>query len=209
MRLKLLALTIVILAFAGLDTIRPHASVEHHYTSASLLPAAIGSFHLQGIQNTDAGEVVGTYSDGSTTILLDVRPDSREFPHNGAQCFLIAGERPLREDARVVRIAHGTAVFDIALFGSGADTKLVASTECYADKCAENPLAGFWHAPENQPLVGIASPAYMVPVAILIDRQEQTIKGPDGTSPDLVQSFENFAAGLDLGRFEALAARPS
>ena len=70
-------------------------------------------------------------------------------------------------------------------------------------------MAGFWHAPENQPLVGIASPAYMVPVAILIDRQEQTIKGPDGTSPDLVQSFENFAAGLDLGRFEALAARPS
>jgi hypothetical protein len=209
MRLKLLAFAMVILAFAGLNAIRLHVPVEHHYKSSSLLPAAIGTFHLLSHRNTDAGEVVGTYSDGSTTILLDVRPDSREFPHNGAQCFLLAGERPLKEEAQVVRIARGTAVFDIALFGSGADTKLVASTECYADKCAENPLTGFWHAPDSQPVVRIARPTYMVPVAILIDGHAQTGEGAEATGPDLIHYFEEFAAQLDLGRFEALAARSS
>lgn len=208
MRLKLLALAIVVLAFAGLDAMHKRTPVAHPgYAFSSLLPVSIGAFHLLSRENTDAGEVVGTYSDGSSTVLLDVRPDSREFPHNGAECFLITGERPLKEDAEVIRTARGTAVFDIALFGSGADAKLVASTECYADKCAENPLTSFWHAPANQPLIGLARPAFMVPVAILIDRHDQTGKGSEAAGPDLIHYFEMFAAGLDLRRFEVIASK--
>ena len=52
-----------------------HAAGEHHY--ASILPASVGSFRLMSHENTDSGEVVGTYSDGATTILLDVRPCHR------------------------------------------------------------------------------------------------------------------------------------
>jgi len=204
MRLKLLAFAAAILMFAGLNAMRTHASVEHHYEPSALLPPSIATFRLLSHQQTDAGEVVGTYSDGSVTILLDVRPDTREIPHNGAKCLLITGEQPLKEDARPVRTARSTAVFDVALFGSGAGAKLVAATECYADKCAENPVTNFWHAPQDQPLVGLARPTSMVPVAILIDRSKAN-PGAVTDGSDLIRNFEKFVAGLDLTRYQSIA----
>jgi hypothetical protein len=200
MKPKLVALTFVIVAFATLKALRIHASPEHR--NVSLLPLSIGSFRLMSSEMTRAGELVGTYRDGAATILLDVRPQTSGTLHNGAQCMLVVGEHPMKEDDREIRTADGTASFDIALFRSDAGIKLVASTECYAEGCAENPMMGFWHRSGGQPLVRLTNSLSVVPVSILID-------GSGDDEGELVRKFEAFAAGLHLDDFRSYAAQAS
>ena len=197
MKPKLIALAFVIVAFATLNALRSRASARH--PDAALLPAWIGSFRLMSNETTSAGELVGTYRDGAATILLDVRPHTSGTLHNGAQCMLVQGEHPVKEDDRAIRTGDGTATFDLALFRSIAGIKLVASTECYAEGCAENPVT-LWHASSSQPLVRLTNSLSVVPLSILIDGDNET---------ELIRKFEGFAAGLRLGGFRAYAAQAS
>jgi len=199
MKPKLAALAFVIVAFATLHALRGRASQQ---PQGVVLPPSVGSFRLISSELTTAGELVGTYRDGAATILLDVRPQTSGTLHNGARCMLVVGEHPIKEDDRMIHTADGTASFDIALFRSDAGIKLVASTECYAEGCAENP-ATFWHASTNRPLVRLTDSLSVVPLSILID-------GFGGASEaELIRKFEAFAAGLRLGGFQSYATRAS
>ena|SRR5579862_4182310 len=199
MKPKLMALACVVVAFATINMLRTRAASPH---PGVILPASAGSFRLISSEMTAAGELVGTYRDGAATILLDVRPQSGGTLHNGAQCMLVEGEHPVKEDDRTIRTADATASFDVALFRSDPGMKLVASTECYAEGCAENPLT-FWHGSASQPIIGLTNSFDVVPVSILIDGDRG-----DGEAA-LIRKFEAFAAGLRLDGFEPHAARGS
>jgi hypothetical protein len=112
--------------------------------------------------------------------------------HNGIKCYVMKGERLLWEQQRSLNTAGGVpVVFDVALLDSGEGLRLVASTECSADGCAERRLSTdhfmvlFW-----QP----ASRRAVVPVSVMLSGAADNA----AARARMLARLEAVAAQLDL-----------
>jgi hypothetical protein len=198
---KLVALAALVITFAIFEyrfspplISRPQAE----NVAARLLSPAIGSFRIARRWRSPAFhslEVGASYRDASG-VEVSVEILLGEWrPHNGISCWYARGYSLLWQHLRETRIANTSAVFDIALFHDENGIALLASTQCYPSGCRESlaPTSGGFS------LRLMSFEPSVTPISILI----RELKDPppetwQAQGARLVESFERFAAQLDL-----------
>jgi hypothetical protein len=212
---KIIVLAVIVAFFLALSN-RWHRTAPDALESApNPIPAAIGNYRLSDSSQIDlvtSGiDETGVYSSPSgdqaqVQIMLD-----RNRPHNSLGCAMVRGMTLRHHRLQTVQTADSDAVFDIAILESPASIALVASTECWRDRCDETSFPSHsWVLPkfdlkamfvQYRPAAGIGP----VPVTIVMDADASAAPG-NADEAGLIGRFEKFAATLDLAAVRSFAA---
>jgi hypothetical protein len=215
MRNKLTALGVLVIAFAIFEYLffpRAMHSPQAESLAARLVPSAIGSFRStrrwRQTLDFDTLDVGASYREaGGVEAELDIWLGQRA-PHNGIDCWYARGYPVYWQRLRTATTANGSVLFDTALFRDDYGLALLATTQCYPTGCRGS-LPRFLPLPGGFGLrmLTFFEPAVApTPISIVV----RELNDPAGENPQvqgvqLVQSFDRFAAQLDLSPLLAQA----
>jgi len=203
MYVKIISLALVALLFA--------VNADHRWlrrmpadatTGPGLVPQAVGDWQQTTRWIYPSG--MGQYQEYAQYVhdglLVTLSFDhNRLNAHNAVNCFLGRGELIEYSTVRSLKTLDGSARFNLARFGAGTSTSLVAASQCLVQGCIENPPAPSWadlgHLSFWKALL-FAPPYNAIPVSISIDHS--TEQPEQASNSDMEQALTGFVANLDM-----------
>lgn len=213
MNLKLLAFAALVIcgtAASGMQEFSMRRSVSPAAASVVLVPETIGPLRIaqrwNNPQRDGAVEQGALYNAASGVALQLDFFRNRAYMHNGIGCYLMEGESLAWERPRTLRMASADAQFDLALLSTGDGLRLVAATECTAEKCVERTLWGQAVAGSQLRWDGATRRLQsVVPVSIVLS---SPLNGeePAVVEARLMSQLQDAAGLIDLAPAQKLAA---
>lgn len=183
MKTKLIVLAVLV---CGLWSVHVPISLQTHAGAAAeipLLPLRIGEFQRTASMwklkhSSNTSEEGAMYVLPSSATSIPVQLDFFRFsnkPHNGLICYLGQGERLNWLQKKILNASTHPVNVLLAMTESENQLRLVATTECYADHCAEENIQsrlGF-SLPDFAPLKmlhkgSVFAPHGVVPLSIVM-----------------------------------------
>lgn len=213
---KLIVASVIVLALAlaGKALLgQRDAAVHPGGKSIQLVPSTLdGSKQLKHWRNELGGSIVevgalyAAAGFGPAPVLLDFRRGD-SHTHNGIGCFLNQGETLDSERLRRLKTANGSAVFDVGILRTPDKVRLIAATECTAQKCIQQKLpflANFWKEWNLKNLIP-REDGGVVPMAIILTRKTGAAAA-HATIALLQRELGKVAATVNLAPARRLAA---